>query len=147
MRTSPTTSRRSERVRSRERSGLRESLNRLQRPLDLLVGKLIGDQLPGEVGVVGRQIDHPVAAEVEEDRPLLPLLLRALRLRDDRRDGVVGLRGGDDPLGPRPLDARVEGCELVVGRRLDQTLAGEGGSRSAPSRGSGGPPAWIGAGT
>ena len=54
---------------------LRESLDRPQRPLDLLIGKLIGNQLSCEIGIIGRHIDHPVTAEVKEDRSFLPLFL------------------------------------------------------------------------
>ena len=68
-----------------------------------------------------------VAAEVEEDGPLLPGLLRFEGEVDGRLDGVRHLRGRHDALGPGEHDASLEGRVLGVGPRLDEALVDEGG--------------------
>ena len=84
-------------------------LQRLLHPLRRVLEVL---ELAGEVRVVRRHVDVAVAGEVEEDGPLLPLLLRLERLVDRGPDRVRRLGRRDDELGARELDRRVEAGEL-----------------------------------
>ena len=109
------------------RSGLsldtrRVLLDRLEGPLDLLVGQLVGLELPRQISVVGGQVDDPVAAPVEENDLLLAFFPGAPCLVHDGGNGVVRLRGGNEPLGTGPENASLEGFDLVVGPGLDKFL-------------------------
>src|SRR4030042_1328162 len=79
-----------------------------ERLLHLLGGVVEVLELARGVGVVRRHVDVAVAGEVEEDDLLLALLLRLERLVDRAADGVRRLGRGDDELGARELDGRLE---------------------------------------
>ena len=75
---------------------------------------------PGQIGVVGGEVEVAVAAEAEQDRALLARLLGRRGLLDRRADRVRGLGRGDDALGAGELDGRLERLVLAVGARLDR---------------------------
>ena len=52
----------------------------------------------------------------------MPSSLGLVGLVDDGGDGVAGLRGGDEALGPGPEHGRLVALELVVGPRREQPL-------------------------
>src|SRR5260370_20812526 len=68
--------------------------------------------------VVRREVEEPVAAEVEQDHALLARLLRGERLVADGPDGVPGLGSRDLALGAGERDRRFERLALRVGDRL-----------------------------
>src|SRR5437763_3071260 len=76
------------------------------------------DEPAVQVVVVRREVEEPVAAEVEQDHALLIRLLRGERLVDDGPDGVPGLGSRDLALGVGELDRRFERLALGVGDRL-----------------------------
>src|SRR5262249_50207567 len=90
---------------SNQRGRLRQVLQGLGQ---LLVRQLQVDELAGEVRLVCRHVEVPVAGEVEEDHPLLFGLLGGLGLVEDGPDRVGGLGPGDDPLAPREADGGLE---------------------------------------
>ena len=65
------------------------------------------------VGVVGGHVEVAVAAEVEQDHPLLARLLGRLGLVERRADRVRGLGRRDDPLGAGEADRGLEGARLA----------------------------------
>ena len=70
----------------------------------------------GQVRVVGGEVEVAVAAEAEEDHPLLARLGAASRLVDRRAERVGGLGRRDDALGAREPQRRGEGLGSA-GRR------------------------------
>src|SRR4051794_289134 len=80
------------RDRGRARQRVERDLQILLRELGILKG-------PGQVGVIGGEVEVAVAAQAEEDRARLAGLLGRLGLLDHGADGVRGLGRGDDALG------------------------------------------------
>src|SRR5690606_2130262 len=90
-------------ARSRTRSPPRAAAD----PSPLLVG-----EAAVQVVVVGGEVEEAVAAEVEQDHPLLARLLRGERLVDRGPDGVRRLRRRDLALGAGELHGRLEHLPL-----------------------------------
>src|SRR5690606_19116280 len=78
------------------------------RGLDCFLRVFVVLELALKVGVVRGHVEVTVPAQVEQDHPLLTGFLRFERFLDRGADGVRALRRGDDPLGPRELDRRLE---------------------------------------
>ena len=91
----------------------------------VLLGVLKIHEFAGEVLFVGGEVEVAVAAEVEQDHPLLPHFSRLQREVYRGLYSVVNFRRGDDALGPREEDARLEGRVLGVGARLYDPLGDE----------------------
>ena len=70
-------------------------------------------ELPREVRLVGRHVEVPVAAEVEENDLLLACLLGSIRLTNRRCNAVIGLRRRNDSLGTSEGDPRLEALDLI----------------------------------
>src|SRR3990170_709304 len=92
---------------------------------DLLGRVLVVLELAREVGLVGREIQEAVPAQVEDDRLAFALLLGAEGLVDRAADRVGRLRRGQDALGARELDGRLEGGDLGHRDGLDHLLVVE----------------------
>ena len=60
-------------------------------------------------------VEVAMAAEIEENRPLVALFLGAQGLRDGRGDGVVGLRRGNDSLRAGKLNSGGKRIQLLHG--------------------------------
>src|SRR5512134_3294 len=75
--------------------------------------------------VVGAEIEEPVTAQVEQDRLLLPFLVRRFRFDDRAVDGMRRFRRRQDPLGLREGERALENHGLGVGLGLDQPLVVE----------------------
>src|SRR5437870_13290054 len=78
-----------------------------------------------EVGVVGRQVEQTMAAEVEEDGRRLAAFPGFDRLVNDRPDRVRRLRRRNGALGASELHGGVEDGALRVGNRLDEPMIRE----------------------
>src|SRR5206468_4859099 len=83
-----------------------------QRLLDLRRRIFVVLQLAGEERLVGAEVEVAVAGQVEQNRLALAALLAAQRFVDRDLDGVRRFRRGDDALGARELQRRLEGGEL-----------------------------------
>src|SRR4051794_41160926 len=75
-----------------------KALDRAQGAVELDVVEREVDELSGEVVVVGGHVEVAVPGEVEEDRPLDTLLVRACRGLQRAVDRVRRLGRRDDPL-------------------------------------------------
>ena len=93
-------------------------------------------ELAAMVGVVGGHVEVAVAAEVEEDHPLLAGLLRRLGLVDRGADRVRRLGRRQDALDAGELDGRREGARLRDRGRLDDARLDERADAAASRRGS-----------
>src|SRR5215210_4495150 len=83
------------------------------------------DELPGEVLLVGREVEVAVAAEVEEDGILFSCLLGLERQVYGSFDRMRNLRRRHDAFGPGECNPGLEGGVLGVGPRLDESLVRE----------------------
>src|SRR5918998_2515567 len=93
--------------------------------LYLFLGVLEVHEVPGQVLLVGAEVEVPVAAEVEEDDLLFAGLSGLQREVYRRPYGVSHLRRGDDAFGLREEPPGLEGRVLGVGAGLDQALVHE----------------------
>ena len=75
-----------------------------------------------QVGVVGGHVEVAVARQIEQNDPLLTRFAGAQRLVDRRSNGVRRLGRGNDALGARELDGRLEHAVLRVGQGLDHAV-------------------------
>jgi hypothetical protein len=85
-------------VRRRRNSGDRGRVRQArQRRLQVGLGELGVLELAGQVGVVGGEVEVAVAAQAEEDDPLLAGLARRVGLLDRRRIAWAGSGAGMIP--------------------------------------------------
>src|SRR3712207_3090880 len=91
-------------------------------PLYLLLGVLEVHEVAGQVLLVGAQVEVAVAAEVEEDDPLLAGLFGFEREIYGRPYGMRDLRGGDDAFRPCKEHPSLKGLVLGVSAGLDEAL-------------------------
>src|SRR5207245_3234620 len=100
----------------------RETLDRLQRALHLpfVEGDVL--ELAGEVVVVGGHVAMTVAGEVEQDRALLPRLVRSLRDLKRAVNRVRRFRRRENSLAAREQNGGSEDVVLEIGLGADQPV-------------------------
>ena len=97
-------------------------LQLVDRLADLLIARREVLQRSGQILLVGVEVDHAVAREVEQDGFRHAFLLGFQRFADRRGDGVRRLRSRDDALGLGEQNACGEGLDLRHRLRLDQPV-------------------------